>query len=76
MKFIELADLQNRFEEILDQVASGIEFTILENGKPKARLIPIRNDRTRRESGLHKGAIEMAPDFDDPLPDSFWLGDE
>jgi prevent-host-death family protein len=76
MKSIELADLQNRFEEILDQVASGTEFLILENGKPLARLIPIRQDQDHRKPGLHPGAIEMAPDFDDPLPDSFWLGDE
>ena len=24
--------------------------------------------------GLHAGMMEMSPDFDDPLPDSFWLG--
>lgn len=76
MKSIELADLHNRFEEILDQVASGSEFIILEKGKPRVRLAPIPKGRNYRKSGLHPGAIEMAPDFDDPLPDSFWLGDE
>jgi len=24
---------------------------------------------------LHPGAMTMAADFDDPLPDSFWLGE-
>ena len=24
--------------------------------------------------GLHAGMMDMSPDFDDPLPDSFWLG--
>lgn len=24
--------------------------------------------------GLHAGMMTMSPDFDDPLPDSFWLG--
>ena len=24
--------------------------------------------------GLHAGMMEMSADFDDPLPDSFWLG--
>lgn len=28
----------------------------------------------KRILGLHPGAMEMAPDFDDPLPDEFWLG--
>ena len=27
-----------------------------------------------RVAGLHPGAIVMSPDFDDPLPDEFWLG--
>lgn len=29
---------------------------------------------TERIAGLHAGAWELAPDFDDPLPDEFWLG--
>ena len=27
-----------------------------------------------RVAGLHAGAWEVAPDFDAPLPDEFWLG--
>jgi len=27
-----------------------------------------------RVAELHPGAMEMAPDFDAPLPDEFWLG--
>ncbi len=30
----------------------------------------------KRVAGLGKGTIRMAPDFDDPLPDSFWLGEK
>ncbi len=26
--------------------------------------------------GLHAGLIEMSPDFNAPLPDSFWLGED
>lgn len=29
---------------------------------------------TLRAAGLHPGAIQPAPDFDDPLPDEFWTG--
>ena len=28
----------------------------------------------KRIAGLHTGEYFMADDFDDPLPDSFWLG--
>ncbi|WP_017297093.1 DUF2281 domain-containing protein [Nodosilinea nodulosa] len=29
-----------------------------------------------RIPGLHPGAFVMSDDFDEPLPDSFWLGEE
>ena len=29
-----------------------------------------------RESGFWKDQIKTSPDFDEPLPDSFWLGEE
>ena len=32
--------------------------------------------RRKRKLGLTPGAIRVTPDFDDPLPDSFWLGEE
>jgi antitoxin (DNA-binding transcriptional repressor) of toxin-antitoxin stability system len=28
-----------------------------------------------RMAGLHEGAIQTTSDFDEPLPDSFWVGD-
>jgi hypothetical protein len=28
-----------------------------------------------RQPGLHLGAFVMTEDFDDPLPDGFWLGE-
>ena len=30
----------------------------------------------RRTFGQYRGEIWIADDFDDPLPDEFWLGDE
>ena len=29
---------------------------------------------TSRVLGLHQGTVTMSEDFDEPLPDSFWLG--
>lgn len=31
---------------------------------------------TPRRAGLHKGQIIIADDFDEPLDDTFWLGEE
>ena len=30
----------------------------------------------KRIAGLGQGTITIADDFDDPLPDAFWLGEE
>jgi hypothetical protein len=30
----------------------------------------------KRVLGLHAGNYSISADFDDPLPDSFWLGEE
>jgi hypothetical protein len=30
----------------------------------------------KRVLGLHAGNYSISEDFDDPLPDSFWLGEE
>jgi hypothetical protein len=35
-----------------------------------------RSNSTNRKPGLHRGAFEISDDFDEPLPDSFWLGEE
>ena len=31
---------------------------------------------SKRKGGLHSGAFIVSDDFDEPLPDSFWLGEE
>ena len=30
----------------------------------------------KRVLGLHRGSMHMHDNFDDPLPDAFWLGEE
>lgn len=30
----------------------------------------------QRVAGLHEGQIWISDDFNDPLPDEFWLGDD
>ena len=50
------------FRQLLDQVLSQIGTT---RQHPKERVL-----------GLHAGQTWIADDFDAPLPDSFWLGEE
>ena len=34
------------------------------------------SSQVERTPGLHPGAFVISDDFDAPLPDSFWLGEE
>jgi hypothetical protein len=34
-----------------------------------------RPEQNQRIFGMHRGAMVMRDDFDDELPDSFWLGE-
>lgn len=36
----------------------------------------LENQPHHRVAGLGKGTIAIADDFDEPLPDSFWLGEQ
>lgn len=50
-------------------IADGAEVILTERNIPVARLLPMEN----RVAGLHVGAIQANEDFDDPLPDEFWV---
>jgi len=39
---------------------------------PKADML----SKKKRVPGLHRSAIKFSDDFNDPLPDEFWLGTE
>lgn len=62
----ELTDLKG----LLSLVAKGTEVVLTEGDTPLARLVPIGN----RVAGLHAGVIWTSEDFDEPLPEEFWIG--
>ncbi len=71
-------EARERIDDLLDLVKKGEEVLISEGDKVFARIAPVKKakKKKRRTPGLFRGAVRMAPDFDDPLPDSFWLGEE
>jgi prevent-host-death family protein len=73
-KTVDAGEARARLDELIDFVREGNEVTISEKDRPVARLAPV--GRKRRIAGLTRGKVYMTPDFDDPLPDSFWLGEE
>ena len=70
---VDVKDLPARFAELVTQAAAGTEVIVMEGNVPRAKLVALA-DRKPFILGLHPGAFEPAPDFDEPLPEEFWLG--
>jgi prevent-host-death family protein len=66
-KPVNLYDAKTRLSELVDRAAAGEEVVIAKAGKPMARLVPLRV--RERTPGRGKGRIQIASDFDAPLPD-------
>lgn len=63
-------------KKLLELVSSGVDVVLTEDKSPVARLVSVQHKvNAPRVLGLHAGKIWISPDFDDPLPDSFWLGE-
>ena len=75
-KLIDVKKENMPLQKLLELVASGLDVVLTEGKSPVARLVPVsRKVKTPHVLGLHAGKIWISPDFDDPLPDSFWLGE-
>jgi antitoxin (DNA-binding transcriptional repressor) of toxin-antitoxin stability system len=59
---------------LLALIAGGGEIIIEEDGKVLARLLPVHPQTEQRIAGLHEGQGWVSEDFDEPLPDEFWVG--
>jgi prevent-host-death family protein len=86
-KSVDADEAQATLGDLLTFVREGHEVLISDGDGPVARLVPVGaggtaegpghpGRRRKRTPGLTPGAAHMSPDFDNPLPDSFWLGEE
>jgi hypothetical protein len=68
-------------ETIVSELASAPETLLLEvldfihSAKNNSNLSS-NSSLTPRIPGLHQGQIWISEDFNDPLPDEFWLGED
>lgn len=83
-KTVSVNDAQAQFLELLDLVSMGNPVSgstdrvvIQKDGKPIAEIVGISSPKKgKRVAGLNRGKIHMSDDFDAPLPDEFWLGEQ
>jgi antitoxin (DNA-binding transcriptional repressor) of toxin-antitoxin stability system len=75
---ITIKELKDRAGELLAGLRATDEIIVSEGGTPVAKIqaLPRNTTNRARESGFWSGQIATAPDFDAPLPDSFWLGEQ
>ncbi|MBC7999180.1 MAG: toxin-antitoxin (TA) system antitoxin [Leptolyngbya sp.] len=76
-KQIDVQESQATVEELLALVQEGGEIILMRGDTPVARILPVEaNPQKERILGMHPGSIWMSDDFNDPLPDEFWFGED
>jgi prevent-host-death family protein len=72
---VSVDEAQDKLPDLLADALAGNEVIITDHGTPVARLVPVVGSaKKKRIAGLNRGMISTAEDFDEPLPDEFWLG--
>ena len=69
-------EAKTHFSRILSRVEQGEEITIMRDGEPVAKVVPIHRPRILGQDRhlLEKGIIWISPDFDDPMSDEEFFG--
>ena len=69
MTVVNVHEAKTHLSRLLVRVAGGEEIVIARGGTPVARLTAVAQARTRRTPGALKGRMQLADDFDGPLPE-------
>jgi prevent-host-death family protein len=69
MRQINIHEAKTQLSRLIEDAANGEEIIIAKAGKPMARLIAYETSSKPRQFGILKGKIQVADDFDAPLPE-------
>lgn len=73
---IDIKDAEKQLLALLTSALEGDEIIITDNGVPKARIAPVEA-QSKRIPNLSAGAVTyISEDFNAPLPDAFWSGED
>jgi antitoxin (DNA-binding transcriptional repressor) of toxin-antitoxin stability system len=78
IKAVDIDETSPSVAELLDLLHEDTEILLTKGNIPLARLSAIEAAPAvlkPRVPGLHAGTTWISDDFDDPLPDEFWLGE-
>ena len=74
MKVVNVHEAKTHLSRLLERVHAGEEIIIAKSGEPYARLAPLRDRPSKRQSGTLKGLVEIGKKFFEPLP-AGWTGE-
>ena len=74
MTQVNIHEAKTHLSRLVERAAEGEEIVIAKAGKPIARLVGLSNDRSPRVPGSMLGRIQIADDFDAPLPPGVLAG--
>ena len=66
---LNLYEAKTQLSSLVEQAAAGAEIIIAKNGRPMAKLVPLK-PASQRRPGRGKGKIWIGADFDAPLPEA------
>ncbi len=70
MVSVNLHEAKTHLSRLVERAAAGEEIVIAKAGKPRARLVPLRETRRMRQPGSMAGQpFWISDDFNAPLPD-------
>lgn len=63
---VNIYEAKAQFSRLVDEVEAGAEVVIARNGRPVARMVPLKRPLFDRQPGSLKGLIWISPDLDEP----------
>lgn len=73
---VNVDEAKNQLADLMTKALAGGEVVITQDGEPVVRLVPAVRPKKKRIAGLNRGSIWTSKDFDEPLPEEFWAGQE
>lgn len=75
-RIIDLEQETVTLDDLLQQLNTETELLLMRGDEPIARIVAeAQSLKAPRIPGLHRNSTWVSDDFDDPLPDEFWLGE-
>jgi antitoxin (DNA-binding transcriptional repressor) of toxin-antitoxin stability system len=74
---VETIDIKIAGKEVarwVELARQGVDVVLMDEDTPLARILPV-DAPSKRIPGLNRGEIKTSDDFDEPLPETFWLGE-